>query len=86
MGSAAALAPTRVLALAPTAAFFVPAPTVPVSAQIRRLGRNDDQVPHTDLDDAFAAWTQIALARLIRLDRLHEFRSEWCVGIVDLGE
>ena len=56
---------------------------MPVPTQVGGFGRHDDDMTNAYLDDAVATRAHIALACLIRLDRLDEFGSERCAGIVE---
>jgi hypothetical protein len=69
-----------------TAALLVPAPAVPVPPEVRCVLRNDDKVPHADVDDAVTTRAHVCLTCLIRLDRMHRIPTEyaqelsWVVG------
>lgn len=52
----------------PAAPLLVPAPSVPVASQVRRRCRNDDEMSYTGFNSGVASGTDIALARLVRLN------------------
>ncbi len=47
----------------------MPARPMPVTAQVRVVFGNDDQVPFSDRDESMASGTEVALAGGITLDR-----------------
>jgi hypothetical protein len=57
--------------VAKTPTFLEPAPAVPVSPQIRRILRNDNDVSYSGVDSRLTSRADIRLARLIRLDRMN---------------
>ena len=58
------------------ASLLEPATAMPVPAEIRSLMGHDHDVSHTSFDDGFAPGTDVFLARLVRLDRLHHLVGE----------
>jgi hypothetical protein len=59
-----------------TTTLLVPATTVPMAPEIRCVFGNDDKVPNANVDDALATRAHVALACLIRLDRVHHVLAE----------
>ena len=53
-----------------TATLFEPTPAMPVTSEVGGVLRYYDKVADTHVDDRFAPWAQVGLARLIRLDGL----------------
>jgi len=49
---------------------------VPVAAHVWSILWHDNNVAHANVDRAFATRAHIALARLIRLDRVHKLSIE----------
>ncbi len=62
--------------MAEATSFLVPTSTVPVAPEIGSGLRNDDQVANTDPDEALTTGTHVALACLVRLDRMHKMVFE----------
>ena len=62
--------------MAETPALLVPASTVPVAPEIGGVLRYDDEMSHTDLDRIVTTGAHVALACLIRLDRMHNVLAE----------
>ena len=72
--------------IAAASLFLVPAPSVPVAAEIGGGCGNDDEVSLSDGDLGRAPRTDVGLARLIGLDRLDDLviaSGEY--GAVDVG-
>ena len=59
----------------------MPAAAMPMATEVWRFGRHHDDMTDADLDDALTTGAEIALARLVRLDRLDEFVAERCIGV-----
>jgi hypothetical protein len=59
-----------------SAAFLVPAATVPMPPQIWSILRNNDEVPDAGLNDGLASRAHIRFTRLVRLDRMDKLVVE----------
>ena len=62
----------RLAVMSETSTFFVPATPVPVAAQIGCVLRHDDEMAYANVDDTVAPRAHVGLARLIRLNRMHD--------------
>lgn len=57
-------------------ALLVPATSVPVAPKIGSIVWHDNKVSDANFDEALTAWTHVALACLVRLDRMHDVPVE----------
>lgn len=55
-----------------SSAFLVPATPVPMTPQIRCVLWHDNEMADADLDDTVTPGARVGLARLIRLDGMHD--------------
>jgi hypothetical protein len=62
--------------MAKSAALLVPTATVPVSPEVGGVVRHDNEMSNANLDDSITTRTRVALACLIRLNRVHRMLFE----------
>lgn len=54
-----------------SSSFLVPTASMPMPPEVSSVLRHDDEVANTHIDHGGAARTDVRLARLIRLNRMH---------------